>query len=83
MRELLKVLIPIFLGSIAGIVSMVITQGLRERDAFGIIILVLFIYSQKFIFPKLNIKIEPKDWFTISFLSMASWYVCWTLSLNL
>jgi len=82
MKDLLKTLIPIFLGSIAGILSMLLTQSLRERDPFGIIILVLFIYVHKFIFIKIGIKIEPKDWAGISFLSFASWYISWTLLLN-
>jgi hypothetical protein len=82
MKDLLKTLIPILLGSVAGILSMLLTQGLRERDPFGIIILVLSIYVHKFIFPKIGIKIEPKDWAGISFLSFASWYISWTLLLN-
>ncbi|MEM0022816.1 MAG: hypothetical protein QXM23_04575 [Archaeoglobaceae archaeon] len=82
MKDLAKTIVPIALGVIAGVVSMLITQGIRERDPFGIIVLVMFIYIQKFLFPKLGIKLEPKDWLSISFLSLASWYVCWTLILN-
>lgn len=83
MREALKVAVPILMGTIAGIISMLSTQGLRERDPFGIVILVLFIYAQKFIFLKIGTKLEAKDWFGISFLSFASWYLSWTLLLNL
>lgn len=82
MKDIAKTAIPIILGAIAGIFSMSITQGIRERDAFGIIVLVVFIYIQKFLFPKIEIKVEPKDWVGISFLSLASWYVCWTFLLN-
>ncbi|MEM4566262.1 MAG: hypothetical protein QXD49_06660 [Archaeoglobaceae archaeon] len=82
MKDLAKTIVPIALGVIAGVVSMLITQGIRERDPFGIIVLVMFIYIQKFLFPKLGIKLELKDWLSISFLSLASWYVCWTLILN-
>ncbi|MEM4472720.1 MAG: hypothetical protein QXR27_01085 [Archaeoglobaceae archaeon] len=83
MKEILKVLVPLILGAFAGIFSMLITQDLRERDAFGITILVIFIYIQKFIFSRLKIKLEPKDWLSISFLSLSSWYVTWTFLLNL
>lgn len=82
MKEFAKTFVPIALGAIAGVVSMLLTQGIRERDAFGIIVLVTFIYVQKFLFPKIGVKIEPKDWIPISFMSLASWYICWTLLLN-
>ncbi|MEM2271998.1 MAG: hypothetical protein QXP56_04940, partial [Archaeoglobaceae archaeon] len=42
--ELKKVFVPVLLGILAGIASFMITQDLRQRDAFGIIILVFFIY---------------------------------------
>ncbi|MFN3384310.1 MAG: hypothetical protein ACK401_05385 [Archaeoglobaceae archaeon] len=82
MKEMAKTIVPIVLGAIAGIFSMLITQDVRNRDAFGIIVLVIFIYAQKFIFPKIGIKVEAKDWLAISFLSLASWYLCWTLLIN-
>ncbi|MEM1578143.1 MAG: hypothetical protein QXN34_03325 [Archaeoglobaceae archaeon] len=83
MSEMKKVLIPIFLGIIAGLLSFLITQNLRERDAFGIIVLVFFIYLQKFIFPKIKIKLEPKDWVGLAFLCLTGWYVTWVFLLNI
>ncbi|MEG9193839.1 MAG: hypothetical protein HA489_00900 [Archaeoglobales archaeon] len=81
--ELKKTLIPITLGAVAGLISFLVTQDLRQRDAFGIIILVLLIYVQKFIFPKLGIELKAKDWVGLSFLTLSSWYILWTFLLNL
>lgn len=81
--ELKKVFIPIILGFIAGLLSFFVTQDLRQRDAFGIIILVLFIYIQKFIFPKLGIKLQTKDWIGLSFITLSCWYIAWTFLLNI
>ncbi len=81
-KEMLKTIVPILMGAIAGAVSFVITDGMRSRDPFGIIVLVAFIYLQKFLFPKLGIELENKDWAGIAFLGLAAWYVTWTLLLN-
>ncbi|MCS7130173.1 MAG: hypothetical protein NZ872_02000 [Archaeoglobaceae archaeon] len=81
--ELKKAIVPVLFGILAGFFSFLVTQDLRQRDAFGIIILVLFIYIQKFVFPKLNVKLQPKDWFGLSFITLASWYIAWTFLLNL
>jgi len=81
--ELKKTLIPIILGAVAGLISFLVTQDLRQRDAFGIIILVLLVYVQKFIFPKLGIELKAKDWVGISFLTLSSWYILWTFLLSL
>lgn len=81
--ELKKTLIPVFLGILAGIASLLVTQDLRQRDAFGIIILVLFIYVQKFIFQKLRVDLKAKDWIGVSFITLSSWYISWTILLNL
>ncbi len=81
--ELKKTLVPIILGAVAGLISFLVTQDLRQRDAFGIIILVLLIYVQKFIFPRLGIELRARDWVGISFLTLSSWYILWTFLLNL
>ncbi|MCS7121080.1 MAG: hypothetical protein NZ895_00530 [Archaeoglobaceae archaeon] len=77
-----KVLIPLFLGIIAGLLSYIITFGVRGRDPLGIIVLVLFIYIQKFILRRFE-KIEAKDWISISFMTFAGWYIFWVFLLNL
>lgn len=81
--ELKKTLIPILFGALAGLISFFVAQDLRQRDAFGIIVLVLLIYIQKFIFPKLRVELKPKDWFGLSFLALSSWYITWTFLLNI
>jgi len=81
--ELKKVFVPIILGAVAGILSFLVTQDLRQRDAFGIIILVLLIYVQKFILPKLGVELKTRDWVGLSFMTLSSWYILWTFLLNL
>ncbi|MCX8172035.1 MAG: hypothetical protein N3D09_00265 [Archaeoglobaceae archaeon] len=81
--ELKKVFVPLFFGIIAGILSFLITFNIRQRDAFGIIILVLFIYIQKFVLPRLGIELKAKDWVGISFITLSSWYIVWIFLLNL
>jgi len=82
-KELKKTLTPIIIGSLAGFLSFLISGEMRQRDAFGIIILVLLIYVQKFILPKIGVSLESKDWVGISFLTFSSWYITWTIMLNL
>jgi len=78
-----KTFIPIILGAIAGAISYMITGANRSRDPLGIIVLVLFIYVNKFIMPKIGVRLESRDWASITFLTFASWYVLWTFLLNL
>ncbi|WP_290901302.1 hypothetical protein [Ferroglobus sp.] len=78
-----KTYLPILLGALAGVLSYLVTQDLRTRDAIGIVILMLFVYVHKIILPKFGEKIETKDWVAIFFLSLCSWYVSWTLLLNM
>ncbi len=82
-RELKKTLLPIGMGVIAGILSFLVTGEMRQRDAFGIIILVFMIYLQKFIMPKIGVELEGKDWAGVAFLTFSSWYISWTFALNL
>ncbi|AAB90693.1 EMC6-like membrane protein [Archaeoglobus fulgidus] len=82
-KEMKKTLTPILMGVVAGILSFLATGEFRQRDAFGIIILVFLIYVQKFILPKMGIELEGKDWAGIAFLTFSSWYISWTIMLNL
>lgn len=82
-REMKKTLTPIIFGVIAGILSFLVTGEFRQRDAFGIIILVFLIYTQKFILPKMGVELEGKDWAGIAFLTFSTWYISWTIMLNL
>ncbi|HIP63230.1 MAG TPA: hypothetical protein EYH04_03845 [Archaeoglobus profundus] len=81
--DLIKTFVPIGFGVIAGIISFLIAGNLRARDPLGIIILVLMIYLHKLTLPKLGVKLEAKDWLSISFIAFTTWYITWTILLNL
>jgi len=80
---MIRTLLPIAFGGIAGLISFALTANAPKRDPLGIIVLVFMIYVHKFILPRFDKKPEGKDWAAISFLSFASWYVVWTFLLNL
>ncbi|WP_457548911.1 EMC6-like membrane protein [Archaeoglobus sp.] len=80
---LIKTVVPLILGVVAGILSFLITDGIRSRDPLGIIVLVLLIYVNKFLLPKLDVNLEGKDWAAISFMAFAGWYISWTFLLNI
>ncbi len=82
-EEMIKLIVPIVFGIIAGAISYLITGPIRQRDPFGIIVMVIFIYLQKFVYPAFGIKIEAKDWASFGFLTLASWYISWVFLLNL
>lgn len=81
--NLIKTFVPMVLGCIAGVISFIITDGIRSRDPLGIIVLVFLIYVNKFLLPKLGVSLEGKDWAGIALISFASWYIIWTLLLNI
>ncbi|AGK60924.1 hypothetical protein Asulf_00919 [Archaeoglobus sulfaticallidus PM70-1] len=82
-HELAKTFIPLFFGLIAGIISYLITGDVRSRDPISIVVLVIFIYINKFIMPKFDITLQSKDWVGFAFLTFATWYISWTLLLNI
>jgi hypothetical protein len=79
---LIKTVIPLILGVIAGFLSFLITDGIRSRDPLGIIVLVFLIYVNKFLLPRLGVNLEGKDWVAIGFMCFAGWYITWTFLLN-
>ncbi len=81
-RKDFKTFLPMIMGIFAGIASYAITGGIRARDPFGVLVLVVFIYLHKFILPKLNIDVEGKDWLALAFFTLSTWYITWTLLLN-
>ena len=82
-EEMLKAFVPFLLGCVAGVVSYIVTLGSLKRDPIGIIILVIFIYVNKFLLPKLGVKeLGGKDWLTIAGLAVGGWYVVWTFLMN-
>ncbi|AIY90230.1 EMC6-like membrane protein [Geoglobus acetivorans] len=82
-KNLLKTFVPLIVGIFAGVLSYFVTGDLRTRDPVGIIVLVFFIYLHKLILPRYGVEIESKDWVGIGFLTLATWYISWTILLNL
>lgn len=81
-EEVVKTLLPLSFGVLAGTISYLISlEG--YRDPLGIIILVIFIYLHKFILPAFRIEPVGKDWALLSFLTFTSWYISWTFLLNI
>ncbi|HYB58707.1 MAG TPA: hypothetical protein VEB88_00485 [Candidatus Acidoferrales bacterium] len=70
------------LSSLLGIVGGVLSYYL---PAYGILILLIVIYMQRIILPR--VKIDTKelrftDWFFLVFMTFAFWFVSWTILLN-
>ena len=82
-KDFIKAVVPIIMGAIAGIISYFVTQDVRQRDPFGIIVLVAFIHLQKFILSKFDIQPESKEWAGFALMTFSSWYISWTFMLNL
>ncbi|RLI85730.1 MAG: hypothetical protein DRP01_05595 [Archaeoglobales archaeon] len=79
---LIKTLVPLLFGVVAGIISFFVTGDVRKRDPLGIIILVFLIYINKFLIPRFGVEVEGKDWIGIGFMAFAGWYIAWTFLLN-
>ncbi len=83
-EDAVKTYVPFVLGCIAGVVSYLLTLGSVKRDPLGIIVLVIFIYINKFLLPKLGVgKLETKDWLTITGVAVGGWYMVWTFLMNI
>ena len=82
-KDIVKTLFPIFFGFVAGIISFIVLGNSEKRHPLGIIILVLVIYIHKFLMPKFGVEMENKDWAAVGFLCFSSWYIAWTLLLNI
>ncbi len=82
-EDLAKAYIPFALGCVAGFISYLITLGDVKRDPIGIIVLVISIYLNKFLLPKVGVKeLKATDWLTITGLAAGAWYMVWTFLLN-
>ena len=77
-----KTIIPVIFGIVAAISSFVIVPDPISSD--GLLIAILMIMIQKFVYPFLGTKLESaKDWLYISFMTLFSWFMVYTLLLNL
>ncbi len=82
-KEIIKTFLPLLFGMVAGLISFLISGTMRSRDPMGIIVLVIFIYINKFLMPRFGIELQNKDWAGIAFMTFTTWYISWTLLLNL
>jgi hypothetical protein len=82
-KEIIKTFLPLIFGVVAGIVSFIVTGNIRTRDPLSIVVLVLFVYINKFIMPRFGVELQGKDWAGVGFLTLTTWYISWTLLLNL
>ncbi len=68
-----------------GVTTRQVNPHAPDHSSFGVLILALLIYAQKFIFPPLGIdskRFGLKDWFFLSFMTFCFWIITWTLLLN-
>jgi len=73
---------PAIMGFLAGAISYFLPEA---QVTFSFLVLALAIYAQKYTFPLIGIESKNfafKDWFYLSFLSFAYWYVTWTIIVN-
>jgi cell division protein FtsW (lipid II flippase) len=82
-----KTVTPLLFGILAGIVSFFVALS-NSNPAWDIntslLILLLTIMVQKFVFPLLHTSIkEAKDWIYISFITFFSWFIAFSLLLNI
>ncbi|MGC9444851.1 MAG: hypothetical protein ACP5E9_08025 [Candidatus Methanospirareceae archaeon] len=79
---IIKTVIPVIFGIVAAISSYVVVPDPLSSD--GLLIAILMILVQKFIYPFVHTKLESaKDWLYISFMTLFSWFMVYTLLLNL
>jgi hypothetical protein len=70
------------LSSVLGIAGGVVSFYL---PAYSIFILIVVVYSQRVILPRLGIdakEFRATDWFFLVFMTVAFWFVSWTILLN-
>ena len=75
-----KVIFPTIFGIIAGILSFTLTNP-AEGD--GLLIAMIFILIQRFIYPRYNMLKNAKDFLYLSFMTLFGWFISFTLLLNL
>jgi len=76
-----KTLIPVLLGLLAGAIAYKIAPDPVSGD--GLLIAFLMVITQRFLFPIIHTKLEgPKDWLYVSFMTLFSWFIAFTLLLN-
>ena len=78
---IIKTAVPSLFGVLAGVISFFVINSPSSED--GLLIAILLVLVQKFVYPFLNINMEgAKDWIYISFMTVFCWFVTFTLLLN-
>jgi hypothetical protein len=70
------------LSSLLGIVGGVASFYL---PAYSLFILIVFVYGQRIILPRIGVdakEFRATDWFFLVFMTVAFWFVTWTILLN-
>ncbi len=76
-----KTLVPVVLGLLAGVIAYFVAPDPVSGD--GLLIAFLMVITQRFLFPIIHTKLEgPKDWLYVSFMTLFSWFIAFTLLLN-
>jgi hypothetical protein len=73
-----KTVLSSLLGIVGGVASFYLS-------AYSLFILIVIVYSQRFILPRLGVdakEFRATDWFFLVFMTVAFWFVTWTILLN-
>ena len=77
-----KTITPLLFGILAGLISFFVVKNPTSED--GLLIAILMVMVQKFVYPFLHTSIKgAKDWIYISFMTVFSWFISFTLLLML
>jgi hypothetical protein len=91
MRRIQRTAVASFMGILVGVLSYILSgtpdlvTGLQPRASLGILLLIVGIVFQKYIFLLLRIDqtaLKAKDWFYQSFMTFAFWYISWAILLT-
>ncbi|MGZ4864327.1 MAG: EMC6-like membrane protein [Halobacteriota archaeon] len=73
-----KTVLSSLLGIVGGVASFYLS-------AYSLFILIVIIYSQRLILPRVGVdakEFRATDWFFLVFMTVAFWFVTWTILLN-
>lgn len=87
-RTLLPLTTGVLLGLISFAVTIFITGDLRRVGVFILVLVFIGIYIHRWTLPLINAiskgeNLASKDWMYIGFLVLMSWFISWTILINL
>ena len=74
-----KTVFPAIFGVLAGILSFLLTE---PESGDGLIIATILIILQRYMYPLIRLNINVKDFLYISFITVFSWFITFTLLIN-